>query len=98
MVGCCLPLCQRMCRVQRCLSAAAVWQLCRTAPVDMLRAMPPHSDPLPPAPWTHPQDECAYYVTGQVSGPRGRRTRTFSKLCVTSRFGYLAFDKYDKDD
>lgn len=43
-------------------------------------------------------DECAYYVTGQVSGPRGRRTRTFSKLCVTSRFGYLAFDKYDKDD
>ena len=55
-----------------------------------MRPAPPH---LP-----KPQDECAYHVVGPVSGGRGRRTRAFSKLCVTQRFGYLAFDKYDNDD
>lgn len=44
------------------------------------------------------QDECAYYATGAVTGSRGRRTKAYSKLCVTQRFAWLAFDKYFSDD
>lgn len=38
------------------------------------------------------QGVCAAVIPGQS---RGRRQRSFFRLCVTNRFGYLAFDKYD---